>query len=128
VSDSHAERRAERLAKLIDDVERSEHDLRRRTTPTAIPRTGKRRFADGCHTRGERLGKCGPPLPTLGTARRKPPLSLDSLAHVGDPISRMGRDGDIKHIEGESYRLRESQLAATSRSHSRREKKAPAVT
>lgn len=43
-------------------------------------------------------------------------------------VERVVHHADIVKIEGDSYRLRESQLAATSRSHSRREKKAPATT
>ena len=43
-------------------------------------------------------------------------------------VERVVHHADIVKIEGESYRLRESQVDATARGKSRREKKAPAET
>ncbi len=42
-------------------------------------------------------------------------------------VERVVHHADIVKIEGESYRLRESQAAATSRSNARREKKPSAA-
>jgi DNA replication protein DnaC len=43
-------------------------------------------------------------------------------------VERVVHHADIVKIEGESFRLRESQTAATSRSNARREKKPPPAT